>query len=66
MASSERTLSVRLDLEIGRDPIAGRLVRNDGTQREFVGWLALVRALDEATKRDRQKGASEHHTPPSA
>lgn len=49
MGAEEPTLTVSLELTIGSDPISGRLIGGDGTERAFVGWLALVRALEEVT-----------------
>jgi len=40
----ERTLSVRLDLQLDHEPITGRL-RTDRGEEQFVGWLGFVDGL---------------------
>jgi hypothetical protein len=40
----ERTLSVRLDLHLDREPITG-LLRTERGEEQFVGWLGFVDAL---------------------
>ena len=49
MAGAERT-EIVIELEVGSDPIAGRIKQPSGDGR-FVGWLALVRALERAVHR---------------
>ena len=41
---------VTLDLEVGSEPIAGRLSDDDGTTVAFVGWLELAAALERAIR----------------
>lgn len=42
----DRTLRLRLDVQLDRQPIAGRLRTDDGTQEEsFEGWLGFADAL---------------------
>jgi hypothetical protein len=48
MDSSQATVTLELTLRVGSDPIAGALRRADGTTRPFVGWVALVRSLEDA------------------
>jgi len=38
---------IELDIEIGSDPIRGRISDASG-QRAFAGWLELVRWIDSA------------------
>jgi hypothetical protein len=45
-------LSVRLDLDLDRQPISGRLRTEQGGEEGFVGWLGFVDAL----KRLHDKG----------
>ena len=40
-----RPLSVRLDLDLDREPIGGRLRTERGADERFVGWLGFVDAL---------------------
>ena len=41
----ERTLSLRLDVQLDRQPIGGRLRTDWGAEETFVGWLGFVDAL---------------------
>jgi hypothetical protein len=41
----ERTLSLRLDIHLDREPISGRLRTEGGAEERFVGWLGFVDAL---------------------
>lgn len=49
VGGEESTVRMILELTVGATPIGGRVVLKDGSVREFTGWLALVRALEEAT-----------------
>ena len=49
MDSSQATVTVELTLRVGSEPITGALRGEDGRPRPFVGWVALVRALEDAT-----------------
>jgi hypothetical protein len=40
-----RVKVLRLEIEVDRDPIAGRLSEDGGPGRPFAGWLGLARAL---------------------
>ncbi len=35
-----------LDIEVYDESLTGRARTNDGTTREFAGWLGLISALD--------------------
>jgi hypothetical protein len=48
MDSAQATVTVELTLRVGSEPIAGALRGADGTPRPFVGWVALVRSLEDA------------------
>jgi hypothetical protein len=39
------------------DPIAGRLIGEDGRVVEFTGWLAFAAAIEEARSRQRTTAA---------
>jgi hypothetical protein len=41
----ERTLSLRLEVQLDRQPIGGRLRTDWGAEETFVGWLGFVDAL---------------------
>ena len=41
---------VTLDLEVGAEPIAGRLSDDRGTTVVFAGWLELAAALERAVQ----------------
>jgi hypothetical protein len=40
-----RTLSVRLEIQLDRTPVRGRLRADDGAEQRFEGWLGFVDAL---------------------
>ena len=42
-----------LDLEVGTEPIAGRLSDPGGEPVPFAGWLELAAALERAVRPDR-------------
>ena len=44
-SGEERTLSVRLDLQLAGAPTRGRLRTVGGAEEHFVGWLGFVDAL---------------------
>jgi hypothetical protein len=44
-SGEERTLSVRLDLQLAGAPTRGRLRTDGGAEEHFVGWLGFVDAL---------------------
>jgi hypothetical protein len=48
MDSAQATVTVELTLRVGSDPIAGALRGVDGRTWPFVGWVALVRSLEDA------------------
>lgn len=48
MADTPKRLRLELELEPGAEPIAGRLSDETGAHWEFIGWLELATALDEA------------------
>jgi hypothetical protein len=47
MDSAQATVTLELTLRVGSEPITGAIDAN-GTARPFVGWVALVRALEDA------------------
>ena len=57
--SSPRRLTLRLDLDLGSDPIEGELWEPTGLSLPFSGWLGLADALERATDRDRQATITE-------
>jgi hypothetical protein len=42
----DRELRLRLDLQLHRQPITGRLRTERGVDECFVGWLGFVAALE--------------------
>lgn len=40
-----RPLSVRIDVQLDRQPIRGRLVTRWGAEERFEGWLGFAEAL---------------------
>jgi len=45
LPDEERTLSLRLEVQLDRQPIGGRLRTDWGAEETFVGWLGFVDAL---------------------
>ena len=41
-------MTVELALRVGAEPITGELRPESGPPRPFVGWMALVRTLEDA------------------
>jgi hypothetical protein len=41
----DRTLCLRLEVQLDRQPIGGRLRTDWGAEETFVGWLGFVDAL---------------------
>lgn len=41
----QRTLTLRLELYVDRQPISGRLSTAQGAEEPFVGWLGFFDAL---------------------
>lgn len=56
MGSSPRIVSIELNVEVGSDPIAGELRGQCLQARRFVGWVALVRTLEEAVSAAAKTG----------
>ena len=54
----ERALRVQLDLQLDRQPIAGRVHTEQGADEPFVGWLGFVAALERLQSRDPKEGTS--------
>jgi hypothetical protein len=48
MDSPRTNVTVELTLRVGSDPIAGELRPERGPARPFVGWIALVRSIEDA------------------
>jgi hypothetical protein len=46
MADVPEHMRVELDLEVGSDPIRGRLGQDPDTPHEFYGWIELAAALE--------------------
>ena len=54
-------LKLVLQLDRGAEPISGQLVREDRTSSQFVGWLELTRAIEDA---QHELSSSEEHREP--
>ena len=55
----EDTLSVRLDVQLDRVPIGGRLRTERGAEERFVGWLGFVDALTRLHELERRRPADQ-------
>jgi hypothetical protein len=47
MDSPQSHVNLELSVRVGSDPIAGELRGHRLPARQFVGWVALVRSLEE-------------------
>jgi len=56
MSSSPAIVNIELAVQVGSDPIAGELRGQEAPARRFVGWVALVRLLEEAVSAATQAG----------
>lgn len=54
-AHEDRVLRAELALQLGREPISGRLRPEPGAEEPFVGWLGFVDALTRLNERKEQK-----------
>jgi hypothetical protein len=54
-------LKLSLELDLGVEPITGRLLGADGTSLAFIGWLELTQLLETAWQRG---SAPQEATPP--
>ena len=50
----DRVLSLRLDVQLDRQPIRGQLRSTLGAEERFVGWLGFVEALERLAAADRE------------
>jgi hypothetical protein len=55
----DRALTVRLDLNLDREPICGRLRTERGADERFVGWLGFVDALKRLHDSERRRPTGE-------
>jgi hypothetical protein len=63
-ASEEaNVLRLQLELNLGREPISGRLRTRQGAEEPFVGWLGFVDALRRLQHQD-EGGADPTREPP--
>jgi hypothetical protein len=65
---ADHTLSVRLEIQLDRQPIRGHLRTDTGAEETFVGWLGFVDALQRLQLRLRQQDpnrAGERGKPPT-
>jgi hypothetical protein len=47
MDSSREIVNLELAVQVGSEPIAGALRAGTETWRPFVGWVALVRSIED-------------------
>jgi hypothetical protein len=67
-SGADSTLSLRLDIQLDRQPIRGRLRTDSGAEETFVGWLGFVDALQRLQLRLGQQDpdrAGERGKPPT-
>lgn len=51
-------MHIELDLELGSDPIRGRLGQQPETPREFYGWIEFAAAIEALmAERDGERAA---------
>ena len=49
---------VLLHLDVGSDPISGRIVSPDGNAAAFTGWMQLAAAIERAHEGERRSEAA--------
>jgi hypothetical protein len=59
-------LRVALEFDGVAEPISGRILGDDGFSRDFVGWLELTRALEDARHGPPSGGPSSVEREPSS
>jgi hypothetical protein len=47
MDSPQKTVTVELTLRVGEEPITGEVRSERDGARPFVGWIALVRSIED-------------------
>jgi hypothetical protein len=47
MAQTPRSTTLRLDLQVGTDPIRGYIEHPDGRRHPFWGWLELIELVNQ-------------------
>jgi hypothetical protein len=57
-SDEDRALHVRLDVDLDREPVCGRLRGERGGDERFVGWLGFVDALKRLHERCGDSGRS--------
>lgn len=56
MTTGTRPIRVVIDIDATAQPIRATLAGPDGTPREYVGWLALIAALEALSAEDGGHG----------
>lgn len=55
--STAKTSRVRVEFEMGADPIRGSIERSDGRSQRFWGWLELIEKLERAAADEPKRNA---------
>ena len=55
MSEPKSHVAVRLSIALDSEPIEGIVTVGDGTPRDFMTWLELIAALDEARGADKEE-----------
>jgi hypothetical protein len=58
---TDRSLRLKLEVQLGREPITGRLRSERGVEEPFVGWLGFAEALKRLDDAAATEG-EEHRT----
>ena len=54
----ETTIEVTVELDLGRDQIAGQVRGEDGATRRFTGYVGLMAAIEGVLAREREAQAT--------
>ena len=57
MTAARRPLRLTIELDPDAQPPRGEILDERGEERPYVGWLALIAALEELAERARTLGA---------
>jgi hypothetical protein len=64
VSSRSQTAQIDLTVDLTTDPIQGVLRHRNGTDKPFIGWMALVRAVEVALDDERRHSSSREQGDP--
>jgi len=55
---TDRAAQVELSIDLGSEPISGRLIAGSGQPQSFSGWMELVAAIEAVRDPDEPAGGA--------